>query len=133
MTELSEPVKRCIEDFKRLAVQIGPKFKYLEAQAAGIWGSHRSMILGYNFNAIKEFAGLPVNKKRGSSDAPIRSPRSYTSKPRHHRPRRKEEKVKLCLGYADTDMEVDCKAKVPRGEFFCPRCKIRKDSMVYDG
>lgn len=131
MTEPTELVRVCIEDFKRLATQIGPKFKYLEAQAAGIWGSHRSMVLGYNFNAIKELAGLPVNKKRGFNDAPIRSSRRYTSKPRHHAPREKGPKVKACLGYTEADR--DCPKKVSVGEYFCPRCKAKKDSMVYDG
>lgn len=134
--ELSEPVKVCVKDFKLLALQIGPNFSFKDAQAAGVFSSYRSQTLGHTLNQLKELAGLPCQKRRLSTrnpeDKPIRAKRPEGYTPRYHDKRPKGPAVKLCLGYADASMEADCKRKVAKGEYFCPRCKARKDATRVD-
>ena len=128
--EITESIQAAVQEFQALAAKIGPNFNFKSAVEAGLWGSYRSMKLGMTFNGIKQLAGLPVQKRRLTSipleERPVRAPRPQNHIPRYHDKRPKGPATKPCLGYADTGS--DCKRKVPKGEFFCPRCKARKDS-----
>ena len=126
MTELSEPVKCVVDQFKSFAADKGDGFMIKDAVEAGFWTSRLPVTLGKTFNDIKELAGLPIRRRRPKDG--VSQGKIYVSRYQSGLPDRgKGPLVKLCLGYAAPGK--DCKRKVPKGEYFCPRCEAHKNAV----
>ena len=120
---------KVIQDFKDFALQTSPDFRCCDAVRKKIWNSHISRKLQLTFNSIKKMAELPVTMERRREGNPeinkIAGGREYESvKP----PKKlKGAPIKPCLGQLQND--THCENKVPKGQYFCPRCRDRKNSL----
>ena len=116
-----------VEKFRLLASQIGPNFKYTEAVKAQIWTTHIGAALGMTYNQMRTLAGLPLLRIGRHLGKETKKRTEYIPKVQPQK-RSKGPLVNSCLGLDFEDKE--CNKKLPKGQHFCPRCKIRKDGMV---
>ncbi|OGP64994.1 MAG: hypothetical protein A3K22_02120 [Deltaproteobacteria bacterium RBG_16_42_7] len=116
---------KVIQDFQDFARQTTPDFSYIDAVRKKIWSSNISRKLKLTFNAIKKMAGLPVRMERkGDGKSKIAKQQKYElAKPK----KREVPPTKPCLGILPNDKH--CQKYVPQGQYFCPRCRDRKNSL----
>lgn len=115
-----------VEKFRLLASQIGPNFKYTEAVKAGVWTSHIGESLDITYNQMRGLSGLPLLRVGRHLGQQGKKKTEYLPRVQSYK-RAKGPLVNPCLGQSIDG--IDCTKKLPKGQHFCPRCKIRKDGI----
>lgn len=123
-------LEEIVKQFQDLSKE-KPDFNITEAIKAKIWGTHVADKLEKRFNEVRILAGLKARKDVGNYQKRTPEEKLADEFIPKETPVKPLELTKRCLRIFELDggAEKQCPKMVPRGQFFCPKCRKWKNEQ----